>query len=159
MKVLVQVSYLIQVLGLNSTPRLAHRARLLSWFLEEQLVDYDIVGVYVALGQLLDEPLCLIEREELGYAHAHEGGGGGVTELSVHLLNGWKHLLQPPRQEVRVEGAIRPASKHTGHTVDHGAQLVLQPQQLPQAFLHHGREGQQPESMSCRCCIKDDNTE
>ena len=38
------------------------------------MVDNDVVRVDAALGQLLDQPLRLIQREELGDAHADEGG-------------------------------------------------------------------------------------
>lgn len=38
------------------------------------MVDDDVVCVDAALGQLLDQPLRLIEGEELGDAHADEGG-------------------------------------------------------------------------------------
>lgn len=41
---------------------------------EHQLVHDDVVRVDAALGQLLDEPLRLVEGEELGDAHADEGG-------------------------------------------------------------------------------------
>lgn len=51
----------------------AHFARPLG-FREHQLVDDDVVRVDLALGQLLDEPLRLVQGEELGDAHADEGG-------------------------------------------------------------------------------------
>lgn len=41
---------------------------------ENKLVDDDIVGVYAALGQFLDQPLCLIQGEELSDTHTDEGG-------------------------------------------------------------------------------------
>lgn len=44
------------------------------WFGENELVDDYVVCVDAALGQLLDQPLRLIEGEELGDAHADEGG-------------------------------------------------------------------------------------
>ena len=41
--------------------------------------------VDAALGQLLDQPLSLVKREELGDAHTHEGRRVRVLELLVHL--------------------------------------------------------------------------
>lgn len=41
---------------------------------ENQLVDDDVVRVDATLGQLLDQSLRLIEREELGDTNTDEGG-------------------------------------------------------------------------------------
>lgn len=41
---------------------------------ENKLVDDDVVCVDATLGQLLDQPLRLVEGEELGDAHTDEGG-------------------------------------------------------------------------------------
>lgn len=41
---------------------------------EDELVDDDVVRVDVALGQLLDQPLRLVQRQEFSDAHAYEGG-------------------------------------------------------------------------------------
>lgn len=41
---------------------------------ENQLVDDDVVRVDATLGQLLDQPLRLIQGEELGDTHTDEGG-------------------------------------------------------------------------------------
>lgn len=53
--------------------RFTHLAGLLGVG-EHQLVHDDVVRVDATLGQLLDEPLRLVEGEELGDAHADEGG-------------------------------------------------------------------------------------
>lgn len=41
---------------------------------EDELIDDDVVCVNAALGQLLDQSLCLIKGEELGDTHTDEGG-------------------------------------------------------------------------------------
>lgn len=41
---------------------------------EDKLIDDDVVCVDAALGQLLDQPLRLIKREELSDTHTDEGG-------------------------------------------------------------------------------------
>lgn len=41
---------------------------------ENQLVDNDVVCVDAALGQFLDQPLRLVERQELSDTHTDEGG-------------------------------------------------------------------------------------
>ena len=41
---------------------------------EHQLVHDDVVRVDATLGELLDQPLCLVQRQELSDAHADEGG-------------------------------------------------------------------------------------
>lgn len=40
---------------------------------ENQLVDNDVVRVNATLGQFLDQPLRLVQGEELGDAYADEG--------------------------------------------------------------------------------------
>lgn len=52
---------------------LAHLARPVAVG-EHQLVDDDVVRVDAALGQLLDQPLRLIQRQELSDTHTDEGG-------------------------------------------------------------------------------------
>lgn len=44
------------------------------WVRENKLVDDDVVCVNAALGQLLDQPLRLIQGEELRDAHTDERG-------------------------------------------------------------------------------------
>lgn len=51
----------------------AHLARPVA-IRENQLVDDDVVCVNAALGQLLDQPLRLIEGQKLSDAHTDEGG-------------------------------------------------------------------------------------
>lgn len=41
---------------------------------EDELVDDDVVRVDVTLGELLDQPLRLVQRQELSDAHTYEGG-------------------------------------------------------------------------------------
>lgn len=38
------------------------------------MVDDDVVRVDMTLGELLDQPLCLVERKEFSDAHTYEGG-------------------------------------------------------------------------------------
>jgi hypothetical protein len=52
------------------------------------LVYDDVVAVYGALGQLLDEALRLVERQELRYADANERREIRVLELRVDFLHG-----------------------------------------------------------------------
>lgn len=64
-------AHLVQVLGLDLMAGLTHLAGLLGVW-EDELVDNDVVCVDLALGQLLDQPLCLVQRQELGDAHTDE---------------------------------------------------------------------------------------
>lgn len=64
-------AHLVQVLGLDLVAGLTHLAGLLRIW-EDELVDNDVVCVNLALGQLLDQPLCLIQGQELSNAHADE---------------------------------------------------------------------------------------
>lgn len=63
---------------------------------ENELVDDDVVCVNAALCQLLDQPLRLIQREELGDTHTDEGGlfligvrkarrGEELKHIPIHL--------------------------------------------------------------------------
>ena len=51
------------------------------------LVDDNIAAVNIESGQLLHQPLCLVQAEELWYAHADKGGQLGVLELRIDLLH------------------------------------------------------------------------
>lgn len=64
-------THLVQVLGLDLVSGLAHLAGSLGVG-KHQLVDNDVVCVDAALGQLLDQPLRLVQGQELGDAHADE---------------------------------------------------------------------------------------
>lgn len=48
--------------------------RVRTLFREEELVDDDVVRVDLVLGELLHETLRLVQRQELGDAHANERG-------------------------------------------------------------------------------------
>lgn len=57
---------------------------------ENELVDDDVVCVDATLGQFLDQPLRLVQRQELSDAHADEGGlflGAGEVEKRKPLQN------------------------------------------------------------------------
>ena len=58
------------------------------------LINYDVVGVDFELGQLLDQPLRLVEGQELRDANAHEGGFVRVLELVVDLVDDLLQLHQ-----------------------------------------------------------------
>lgn len=64
-------THLVQVFGLDLVSGLAHLAGSLG-IGKHQLVDDDVVCVDVALGQLLDQPLGLVQGQEFGDAHADE---------------------------------------------------------------------------------------
>lgn len=67
----------------------AHFTRFLS-VRENELVDDDVVSVDATLGQFLDQPLGLVQWQELGDAHADEGGlflGAGEVEKRKPLQN------------------------------------------------------------------------
>lgn len=57
---------------LHSHMTLGNRRNLLTWFGEEQLVDNDVMRVNLVVGELLNEAFCLVQRQELGNAHADE---------------------------------------------------------------------------------------
>ena len=59
--------------------------------------------VDAVLGQLLHEPLGLVQRQELGYAHANERRLVGILELLVHLADDGERLLELVRHHVRIE--------------------------------------------------------
>lgn len=59
---------------------------------ENKLVDDDVVRVDAALGQLLDQPLCLIQREELSDTHTDEGGLFLMDVKKVGKGDGLQHI-------------------------------------------------------------------
>ena len=62
-----------QVLFLDSSPRLTQPAGLVSCLRNNvQLVHHNVVCVNAVLGQLLDQPLCLVQRQELSDADTDE---------------------------------------------------------------------------------------
>lgn len=50
---------------LQSHMTLGSRRNSLTWFGEEQLVDNDVMRVDLVVGELLNETLCLVQRQEL----------------------------------------------------------------------------------------------
>lgn len=90
MEVLVQLQNLVQVLLLHLRPCLAHPALIIR---EQDLIDDDVVDVDIELGQLLDQTLCFIHRQELGDADCNEGGLGRVLHVLVYGLRVLPHLL------------------------------------------------------------------
>lgn len=135
--------HLIQVFGLDLVTSLTHPARPVAVW-EDQLVDDDVVRVDVALGQLLDEPLGLVQREELGDADTDEGGlllredaGGAVggTEPGRASQTGRRGgvTFQPPQaladverspQTHRVLKLLTDGADHRQRLLKLGGQLV-----------------------------------
>jgi uncharacterized radical SAM superfamily Fe-S cluster-containing enzyme len=68
-------------------------------FGKEKLVNNDVVRVDLVRGQLLDEPLGLVKRQELRYADADEG----CLFLLISLQGGLRHNC---RQENRLTGSL-----------------------------------------------------
>lgn len=64
-------AHLVQVLGLNLVAGLTHLAGFLG-VRKDELVDDDVVGINLAFGQLLNQPLRLVKGQELSNAHADE---------------------------------------------------------------------------------------
>ena len=61
---------------------------------ENQLVDDDVVCVNAALGQLLDQPLRLIQGEELSNTHTDEGGLFLMDARRVEKGEGSQHVYR-----------------------------------------------------------------
>lgn len=79
-KVFIQLFHLIQVFGLDLVSSLTHHAGLFS-IRKDKLVDNDLVGVDLVVGQLLDQLLSLIQGQEFSDAHTDEGPLFRVLEL------------------------------------------------------------------------------
>lgn len=74
---------------------------------ENQLVDNDVVCVNAALSQLLDQPLCLIQGEELSNTHTDEGG----LFLRDKRNNRYRKLLKPLIQALSCSKCLNSGSK------------------------------------------------
>ena len=120
-EVLEEVEHLVDVLVLHPAPRdaLATRAvgvgeddlRMMI-ARDEDLVDDHGVDVDLVLGELLDQPLCLVHAQELGDAHGDEGGFVGVLEAFRHLVDGFLHAAELLLDAVHVG---RVGSQQRGH--------------------------------------------
>ena len=75
---------------------------------EHQLVDDDVVRVDATLGQLLDQPLRLVQGQELCDAHADEGclllgggeRGGEESDTSPDRRTDTRRYLQQRRRAI-----------------------------------------------------------
>jgi len=88
---------------LHFAPGCAESAGFLTRQGKEQLIDDDVMSVYAALCQLLHQALRLVEREELGDAHADKSCLIGIAELLVHLFYYLEHLFHFAGERLRVE--------------------------------------------------------
>ena len=116
------------------------------------------MSVDADFGELLYQSFSLVEGEELSDTNTDESCHGRVPELLIHRLDGRQHLLQSAGEHFWVESSVRP-TKHPRHVRDERTQLVLQSQQLPQSFLHDGREGEEPESVTGGSGVEHDHRE
>ena len=63
---------------------------------ENDLVDDNAAAVHFKLGKLLNQPLGLIEAQELWYTDAHKGGERWIPELTPDLINNRLHAIGAP---------------------------------------------------------------
>lgn len=116
MEVLVQVGDLVQILLLDLVAGGAHAAGVVGVLKEQKLIHNDVVHIDAALGQLLDQSLRFVQREELCDADAHKcslvlerrekqrilnysspsslTGTYWILELLVHLGDYAQHIVQ-----------------------------------------------------------------
>ena len=59
---------------------------------EDDLVDDNAAAVHFEFGQLLDQPLCLVQAQELGYADANKCCELRVSELAANLIHHILHI-------------------------------------------------------------------
>ena len=58
---------------------------------EDDLVDDDTAAIHLKLGELLNQPLCLIQAQELWYADADKGSELGIPELPPNFVHNSLH--------------------------------------------------------------------
>jgi len=102
---------------------LAHLARPVAVG-EHQLVDDDVVRVDAALGQLLDQPLRLVQGQELGDTHADEGGlllhparrngkwSNGLHLYSAFIQSAFRVASHPPIHTVTAVSTMQGNNQH-----------------------------------------------
>jgi hypothetical protein len=81
MEIVIELDYLVEILLLHFVTSLAHLACLAG---VKDLVDYDIVNVDLKFGQLLDQTLGLVHRQELRNADCHESSLCWVFHVLVY---------------------------------------------------------------------------
>lgn len=153
-KLLVQLLNLLEVLFLHLPPRIALLAGVVLLG-EQQLVDDDAVGVNLVTAQLLNHPLRLVQRQELGDAHADESGEVGVLELRVDLADGGAQVLHLLQHVVEVL-AVGQAAARAQHRVEHRAELAGQLGDFGQRLFQHRGELQKAQRVARGRRVEDD---
>ena len=86
MEIIIDFSDLgeIFILHLSSSYALFARTILIR---EKNLVDDDVVDIYIEFGKLNGKSLRLVKGEELRDAHSNKGGLLRILELGVHIFD------------------------------------------------------------------------
>mmetsp|Transcript_9168 Transcript_9168/g.23985 ORF Transcript_9168/g.23985 Transcript_9168/m.23985 type:complete len:206 (+) Transcript_9168:461-1078(+) len=105
------------------------------------------------LAELLDKPFSLVDREELGYAHANEGAPLRVLEDVAHAAARAPEARDLLSQLLLVLALVGERAKHLQHT----AELVVQRPELREAALQKVGEAQEAQRVPCRSCVEDDD--
>lgn len=142
----IEVHHLINVLVLHCLAYTTMLAVRIGWRVEK-LVTHNRMRINAILGELLNQALRLVEREELSNTHTHEGRLGLVLELRVDFGDDLAHSLQLGEHILLVRAA---AAHHALELLKHGAQTFSECAKLGESFLEHAREAQKAQGMTSR---------
>jgi hypothetical protein len=155
-EILIELQNLVEILLLHLGTRLAHPAVV---FGEENLVDYDVVNVDLELGELLDQTLGLVHRQEFGDANRDEGRFGAVLHLLVYYLGGLAHLFHLPEDPVQGLVHVLFAPENGSHLVEQAVELLLEGQHLVETLLENAREVQEAQGVARGGSVEHDDLE
>ena len=154
-ELIIKLLNLLQILLLHLPPRIA-LLTIIALLGKQQLVDDNGMRIDLIRRQLLDHPLRLIQRQELGNANADKGRHIRILELRIHLpdrLPQRFHLLQ---QLVQIL-PTRQSTPRPNDRVEHRSKLRRQLRELRERLLKHSRELEEAQRMPRRRRIEDDD--
>lgn len=144
-KVVVDLLDLSEVFVLHFSPGLALFA-IFGRVWEKNLVNDDVLNVYLLLSELDCQPLRLIHGQELRYADGHESGLLWVLELPVDLFDFGLHTVHCVEQlllqlfGVHLLAAL--SAHHSLHRRHHATEALFELDEFLYAFVKDARKVQ-----------------
>mmetsp|Transcript_49369 Transcript_49369/g.139809 ORF Transcript_49369/g.139809 Transcript_49369/m.139809 type:complete len:201 (-) Transcript_49369:273-875(-) len=112
------------------------------------------MSVKVELGQLLDQPLRLVQRKELGNTHTDESCFRGIFEGEVDPLNDLPRLLKFTQEHI-LRWHIR--SHHALHLREEATEAVFECHNLIEGLTEHAGEREQAQRVAGGRRVEDDH--
>mmetsp|Transcript_11869 Transcript_11869/g.32786 ORF Transcript_11869/g.32786 Transcript_11869/m.32786 type:complete len:204 (+) Transcript_11869:619-1230(+) len=147
MKVLVKILVLADVFLLHLDPGMEQARGLAAVLTKQHLVDHDVVGIDLVLGEILNQPFRLVKRKKLWNAHAHKRREIGIAELLLDSVNHPSEFLDLGKEPVLLVTAASHEHAERTHQI---TQYPICPGKLVQRLVEDLRQLQQPQRVPRR---------